>query len=87
MIWGGLRGAVSLALALAVVENPAFDPDTRRFIMLMVTGFVLFTLFVQAPTIPWLMRLFGLDKLAPVDLAVRNRAMRRALKTVSTRIS
>ena len=86
MIWGGLRGAVSLALALAVVENPAFDPETRRFIMLMVTGFVLFTLFVQAPTIPWLMRLFGLDKLAPVDLAVRNRAMRRALKTVGTRI-
>ncbi len=44
MWWGGLRGAVSLALALAVFENDAFDEDVRNFIAALVCAFVLFTL-------------------------------------------
>ena len=30
MLWGGLRGAVSLALALSVMENASFGPDAQR---------------------------------------------------------
>jgi CPA1 family monovalent cation:H+ antiporter len=52
--WGGLRGAVSIALALSVPENiPGRDP-----IVASVFGTVLFTLLVQGLTIqPLLARL------------------------------
>lgn len=50
MVWGGLRGAVALALALSI-------PVTLDYwwtIQSIAFGVVLFTLFVQAPTIRWL---------------------------------
>jgi CPA1 family monovalent cation:H+ antiporter len=56
MSWGGLRGAVTLALALAL-------PTTLEYwwtIQAMAYGVVLFTLFVQAPTVPPLIRRSGL---------------------------
>ena len=86
MVWGGLRGAVSLALALAVMENDAFDAETRTFIGVMVTSFVLFTLFVNATTIGLVMRVLGLDKLSPTDMAVRNRALALSLAKISERV-
>ena len=52
MFWGGLRGAVSLALALAVIENDGFAPEIQEFLGVMVTGFVLFTLAINATTVP-----------------------------------
>ncbi len=86
MVWGGLRGAVSLALALAVIENDAFDPATRSFIGIMVTSFVLFTLAVNATTVGLVMHLFGLDALSPTDVAVRNRALALSLADISERV-
>jgi len=83
MFWGGLRGAVSLALALAVMENPAFSEDTRHFVGVMVTGLVLFTLFVNATTLGAVMRFFGLDRLSLVDQAVRQRAIKVSLNDIS----
>lgn len=47
LIWGGLRGSVSIALALSV---PAILPD-RQEIIATVFGVVLFTLLVQGLTI------------------------------------
>jgi len=75
ILWGGMRGAVSLALALAATENEALPPEVRRFVAILATGFVLFTLFVNAPSLRWLMRRLGLDKLSPAELALRERAM------------
>ena len=86
MFWGGLRGAVSLALALAVMENQAFSPEIREFIGFMVTAFVLFTLAVNATTVHLVMRMFGLDKLGPVDLAIRNRVLAGAMLGISDRL-
>jgi CPA1 family monovalent cation:H+ antiporter len=86
MWWGGLRGAVSLALALAVLESPTFSDETRQFVGLLVTAFVLFTLFVNATTIRFLMRFFGLDKLSGTELAVRDRAMCEALAQIGTNL-
>ena len=87
MFWGGLRGAVSLALALAIMENPAFSGETRSFIGVLVTGFVLFTLFVNATTIGIVLRLFGLDKLSLADLAIRNRALASSLAGIGARLN
>ena len=86
MFWGGLRGAVSLALALAVMENDAFAPETQQFIGVMVTGFVLFTLAVNATTVQWVMRAMGLADLSPMDAAVRDRAFSSAMENVTERV-
>ncbi|QJE73687.1 cyclic nucleotide-binding domain-containing protein [Aerophototrophica crusticola] len=82
MLWGGLRGAVSLALALAVSENRRVPDDIQDMVAVVVTGFVLFTLFVQGTTLRPLMRLFRLDRLTPVELALRNRVLGLSLSDV-----
>ena len=74
MTWGGLRGAVSLALALIVLENAAFQPEVQQFIVQLVSLFVLSTLFINATTISTLIRWLGLDRLSPVDEILRSRA-------------
>lgn len=86
MFWGGLRGAVSLALALIVLETEAIPEESRAFIAVLVTSFVLFTLLIQATTIQPVMRLFGLHKLSPTDQALRNRSVSIALATVSAEL-
>ncbi len=52
MVWGGLRGVVPIALALSL---PA-DMEHRFTIQAIAFGVVLFTLLLQAPTTPWLLR-------------------------------
>lgn len=60
LAWGGLRGAVTLALALALPTTL----DAWWTIQAMAYGVVLFTLFVQAPTMPMLIRASGVGKSA-----------------------
>ena len=86
MWWGGLRGAVSLALALAIYENTAIPIETREFVVTLVCGFVLFTLFVNAPTVGWVMRFFKLDQLSASDMVVRERAINTAISSIATRL-
>ena len=86
ILWGGLRGAVSLALALAVTENAAVAKPIQDLVAVVATGFVLFTLFVQGITLRPLIRLFGLDRLSPIDLALRNRALGLSLGNVRQEI-
>jgi CPA1 family monovalent cation:H+ antiporter len=71
ILWGGLRGAVTLALALAIVENDAVSYDVRRFVAVNATGFVLFTLLVPGLTLRPLIRKLGLDRLSAFDEALR----------------
>ncbi|HTV89141.1 MAG TPA: cation:proton antiporter [Stellaceae bacterium] len=75
IVWGGLRGALTLVLALAVTENPAIPPAVQRFVAVLATGFVLFTLFVNGTTLRLMIRLLGLNLLAPRDLALRDRIL------------
>jgi monovalent cation:H+ antiporter, CPA1 family len=75
IIWGGLRGALTLALALAVSENAAIPRDIQRFVAVLATGFVLFTLFVNGTTLRLMIGLLGLDRLSPRDLALRDRIL------------
>ena len=82
VIWGGLRGSVTLALALAVTENARIDPEIQRFIAIQATGFVLFTLLVQGTTLSPLMRYLKLDQLSPVERAFRTQVLTSALTAV-----
>lgn len=53
MFWGGLRGAIALALALSL---PAALGEARRTLIVMTFGVVLFTLLVQGLTMDWVVR-------------------------------
>ncbi|MFO1038782.1 MAG: cation:proton antiporter [Geminicoccaceae bacterium] len=75
ILWGGLRGAVTLALALAVSENNNVPPDVQHFVQVVSTGFVLFTLLVQATSLRPLIRVLGLTRLSPVEQILRERAL------------
>lgn len=59
IFWGGLRGAISLALALSLSPN-TFGAGIGQQIRLMTFGVVLFTLLVQGTTIEQLIKRLGL---------------------------
>ena len=61
LFWGGLRGALGLALALAV---PASVPE-RGAIILSAFVVVAFSIFVQGLTMPWLVERLGLTRAKP----------------------
>ena len=82
ILWGGLRGAVTLALALAVTENPAIPFEIKRQVGIVATGFVLFTLLVQGTTLRLLIGWLGLDKLSPLDRALSDQVVAVALQDV-----
>ncbi|MGB6241481.1 MAG: cation:proton antiporter [Castellaniella sp.] len=86
MLLGGLRGAVSLALALAVTEQPAVPHEARQFIAVVTTGFVLMTLFVNGLTLRPLIARLGLDQLSPVDRTLRDQAQIVELEALRLRI-
>ncbi|WP_198507325.1 cation:proton antiporter [Mariprofundus ferrinatatus] len=79
MYWGGLRGAIALAIVLSL---PNFEYSD--LFVAMVMGAVLFTLLVQGLSIETIMRKFGLDippladRLAFIELGLVSR--RRAMK-------
>ena len=56
LVWGGLRGALALALALALPDNV---PE-RDVIVAVAFAVVAFSIFVQGLTMPWLIRRLGL---------------------------
>ena len=58
MLWGGLRGAVTLALALSLPTSL----DYWWTIQSIAFGVVLFTLFIQATSMAPLLRHYGLNK-------------------------
>lgn len=63
LIWGGLRGGVALALALALPEELA----ERELLVALTGGVVLATLLINATTIRWLVSRLGLDQPSDPD--------------------
>ncbi|MBT3306190.1 MAG: sodium:proton antiporter, partial [Alphaproteobacteria bacterium] len=62
MYWGGLRGAIALAIVLSLK-----DLEQAETFVALVMGAVLFTLLVQGLSIETLVRKLGLDKPPLVD--------------------
>lgn len=58
--WGGLRGAISLALALIFLESESFTLETRNTVLVMTFAVVLFSLLVQGLSMSPLIRRLGL---------------------------
>ncbi|MGR3529396.1 MAG: cation:proton antiporter [Sulfitobacter sp.] len=82
ILWGGLRGAVTLALALAVTESLRVPVEVKRLVGILATGFTLFTLIVQGTTLRTMIGWLGLDRLSPIDEAMSRQVVAVALQTV-----
>ena len=67
LFWGGLRGALALALALAV---PATVPE-RSAIILTAFVVVAFSILVQGLTMPWLIKRLHLGRKQAVAASAR----------------
>lgn len=86
VMWGGMRGAISLALALAVVEHPSAPEPLRDFIATGVTGFVLLTLFINGTTLRLLIHWLKLDRLSVLDRGLRDRALSLAVAEIDAEV-
>jgi CPA1 family monovalent cation:H+ antiporter len=85
MLWGGLRGAITLALVLAVTENPLVSGKTAHFVAVVATGFVLVTLLVNGITLRPLVIRLGLDRLSPRDAALKQQVLAIGLEEIRDR--
>ena len=75
LVWGGLRGALTIVLAMVVLGEERLPRELREMVAVLGVLFVLFTLFICATTLGLVMRVLGLDKLTPVELALRDRVL------------
>ena len=69
LIWGGLRGAVSLSMALSLAQDSAVPPALGNQILFLTAGIVVLTIVLNGSTMEWLLHLLGLDKLPPAKEA------------------
>ena len=74
MVWGGLRGGIALALALTLPEELVGHSQ----VLVMTFGVVLFTLGVQATTMPMVLRRLGLLRRGANPLEYERRRARLA---------
>ena len=86
MTWGGLRGALTLVLALAATEHAGLGAAGQRFVAALATGFVLFTLFVNGTTLRPMIALLGLNRLSTRNQVLRDRVLALAYSEVSDAI-
>ena len=84
--WGGLRGAVTIALGLAVLETSQLPLETRRFIFVAAVGYVLAALFIKAPTLRPLLAVIGLTRLTRSEEVLRARAKSLAQEAAQSRL-
>jgi CPA1 family monovalent cation:H+ antiporter len=85
--WAGMRGVVSLAVALAVPPTlPAGGAFPAREAMLIITlAVIVFTLLGQGLTLPWMIRLVGLGT-DPEPREEEARAREQMIEAASRRI-
>lgn len=62
--WAGMRGAVSLAAALAVPSVPVYfdNINANDLVTFLVFGVILFTLIIQGISLPWVIKWLGIHQ-------------------------
>lgn len=74
LVWGGLRGAVSLALALIIAQDTILSKETGDQILFLTAGIVVLTIIINSSTMTQLLKILGLDKLPPSKQASLDKA-------------
>jgi NhaP-type Na+/H+ or K+/H+ antiporter len=72
--WGGLRGAVSLALALTLAADDLIPKSLGDLILFLCAGIVVLTILINGSTMGYLLKLLGLDSLPPAKQATVDKA-------------
>lgn len=63
LIWGGLRGAVSLALVLTLSMDSKIPTAVSEQMLFLTAGIVVLTIVINGSTMEWLLHWLKLDKL------------------------
>jgi CPA1 family monovalent cation:H+ antiporter len=85
LYWGGLRGAISLALALSLPSE--LGGETQLLLQDMTFGVVLFTLLIQGTTMRTVVNRLGLSERSEIQVEYqRHQARTFALKTGIERV-
>lgn len=81
VLWGGVRGSVTLVLAISLADLSVLGDDAR-LLAAVAAAYTLVTIFLNASTLAWLTRKLGLNRLSAADLALRERIVAGALERV-----
>jgi NhaP-type Na+/H+ or K+/H+ antiporter len=73
--WGGLRGAIGLALALIVASEASIDSEIRTQILSLTAGIVILTSLINATTIKPLIEWLGLTKVGEARMQLLNQTI------------
>jgi len=83
LVWGGLRGAVSLALALTVAQNELIPKEIGDQVLFLCAGVVVLTMLVNGGSMGWVLKKLGLDHLPEAKQATVDKAGGEVSKTLS----
>lgn len=75
--WGGLRGAVGLALALIVAIEEKIPADVRSQVLSLTAGIVILTSLINATTVKWLIDKLGLSKIGEIKAGLMQQSMQQ----------
>ncbi|HPF94761.1 MAG TPA: cation:proton antiporter, partial [Tenuifilaceae bacterium] len=73
--WGGLRGAIGLALALIVANEESINPEVRTQILSLTAGIVFLTSLINATTIKLFIQKLGLTKVGAARQQLLNQTI------------
>ena len=74
LIWGGLRGAVSLSMALSLSQDNSVPKIFSEQVLFLTAGIVVLTIVFNGSSMEALLHYLGLDKLPPAKEASVQRA-------------
>ncbi|MEH6648526.1 MAG: cation:proton antiporter [Motiliproteus sp.] len=86
LTWGGLRGAVALALAMLVAQHPQVNDTVAEQVLFLSAGIVALTILINGSTMGWLFARLGLDRLPPAKQATLERTERLIQQQMKVRL-
>ena len=81
LTWGGVRGSVTLVLALSISDLSMLGEDAR-ILAAVAASYTLMTIFLNGSTLAWLTGRLRLNHLSPTDLALREKIAAGSLMRV-----
>ncbi|MFP3983805.1 MAG: cation:proton antiporter [Desulfurivibrionaceae bacterium] len=69
LVWGGLRGAVALSLALSLAQDQAVPEVLGQQMLFLTAGIVVLTIVLNGSSMAWLLHRLQLDILPPAKEA------------------